>query len=345
MKNLFLLSTLLVLSLMARSQNTFSISEGESAIVYSLPKTVFCIEVETEKVTQKPGMFYRYSDRYLATNKVITEEKTNYRIKSIQVKTRAVPDPTRTYSFAPSSALQTSRISVNSQGILCGVNVACESVPVSPQTSNIVVKDNLNQDVLLPLGEDYMMAGSEAKLAEGAAKQIYHIRESRLNLLTADVDKLPADGESFRTMMDGLNKQETKLTELFIGQTTTETQTQTLYLTPTASMNNEVLFRLSALKGIVASDDLSGAPYYISLIPSKIQTATDSKSKSEKAGLYSVLPASTQLSIGDGINTLYSNQFFVPQFGKTVTLPESLFKQPHMKVRIDSQTGRLLSIE
>lgn len=345
MKNLFLLSTLLVLSLMARSQNTFSISEGESAIVYSLPKTVFCIEVETEKVTQKPGMFYRYSDRYLATNKVITEEKTNYRIKSIQVKTRAVPDPTRTYSFAPSSALQTSRISINSQGILCGVNVACESVPVSPQTSNIVVKDNLNQDVLLPLGEDYMMAGSEAKLAEGAAKQIYHIRESRLNLLTADVDKLPADGESFRTMMDGLNKQEAKLTELFIGQTTTETQTQTLYVTPTASMNNEVLFRLSALKGIVASDDLSGAPYYISLIPSKIQTATDSKSKSEKAGLYSVLPASTQLSIGDGINTLYSNQFFVPQFGKTVTLPESLFKQPHMKVRIDSQTGRLLSIE
>ena len=345
MKNLFLLSTLLVLSLMARSQNTFSISEGESAIVYSLPKTVFCIEVETEKVTQKPGMFYRYSDRYLATNKVITEEKTNYRIKSIQVKTRAVPDPTRTYSFAPSSALQTSRISVNSQGILCGVNVACESVPVSPQTSSIVVKDNLNQDVLLPLGEDYMMAGSEAKLAEGAAKQIYHIRESRLNLLTADVDKLPADGESFRTMMDGLNKQEAKLTELFIGQTTTETQTQTLYLTPTASMNNEVLFRLSALKGIVASDDLSGTPYYISLIPSKIQTATDSKSKSEKAGLYSVLPASTQLSIGDGINTLYSNQFFVPQFGKTVTLPESLFKQPHMKVRIDSQTGRLLSIE
>lgn len=344
MKKLILLSALLVMSLIAKPQSTFSLTEGESAIVYSLPKMEFYIEVETEKVVQKPGMFYRYSERYLATDKVITEEKTSFRLKSIKVKVHAVPDAARTYSFVPNSALQSSRLSVNSQGILCGVNVNCEPEVIAPQTVSLPAKDNSTQNALLPLGEEYMMAGSEAKLAEGAAKQIYRIRESRLGLLTADTDKLPADGESFKSMLEGLNTMERELTELFVGKTTTELQTKTLILNPAAGSANEVLFRLSALKGMVPSDDLGGAPYYISIVPTTIPTST-SKSKSEKEALYYIIPAETQISIGDGINTLYSNTFFVPQFGKTVPLTEGLLKQPHIEVHIDSLTGRLLSIE
>ncbi len=346
MKKLFYLSTLLVFSLMAKSQNTFSLTEGEPALIYSLPKTEFCIEIETEKTVQKPGVFYRYSERYLATNKVITEGKTTYRLKSINVKTRAIADANRTYSFSPSTSLQTSRLSVNSQGILCGVNVVCEPEKTANPTIEIPVKDITKPDALLPLGEEYMMAGSEAKLAEGVAKQIYRVRESRLGLLTADTDKLPADGESFKTMLDGLNKMERDLTELFVGKATVETQSQTINIIPTAALNNQVLFRLSAFKGIVAADDLSGVPFYINIIPANTTSVpADPKLKFEKSVLFYVLPASTQLSIGDGINTLYSDDFLVPQFGKTVPLPESLFKQQHIKVRIDSQTGRLLSIE
>ena len=345
MKKLLYLSILLAFSFIAKSQSTFSLTEGEPALVYSLPKTEFCIEIETEKTVQKPGIFYRYSERYLATNKVITEEKTTYRLKSINVKTHAIADANRTYSFAPNSSLQTSRLSVNSQGILCGVNVACEPEKTANPTVQLPVKDNVKPDALLPLGEEYMMAGSEAKLAEGVAKEIYRIRESRLSLLTADVDKLPADGESFKTMMDGLNKMERELTELFVGKTTVDTQTQTINITPTAAINNQVLFRLSAFKGIVAADDLSGVPYYINIAPTSVGIlSADPKIKSERGALYYVLPASTQLSIGDGINTMYSHEFFVPQFGKTVPLPESLFKQ-HIKVQIDPHTGRLLSVE
>lgn len=346
MKKLLFLSTLLVFSLLAKAQAPLSLSEGESALVYSLPKTVFCITVETEKVTQKPGAFYRYSERYLATNKVITEEKINYRLRNIQVKALAAPDSKRTYSFAPNNTLQTSRLTVNPEGILCGVNVACGPESAPAKEGNLILNETPKSDALLPLGEEYMMAGSEAKLAEGVAKQIYRIRESRLGLLTADVEKLPADGDSFKSMMEGLNKQERELTELFIGKTTTESQVQTIYLTPNTSVSNQVLFRLSALKGIVPSDDLSGTPYYINIAPvSDGVSFSDSKSKSANGALYYVLPVSSQLSISDGINVLYNKQFLVSQFGKTASLPESLFKQAHVKVRIDSQTGRLLSIE
>jgi hypothetical protein len=346
MKKLLFLSILSVFGFLASAQSTFSLIEGESALVYSLPKTEFNIEIETEKTTQKPGVFYRYSERYLATNKVITEEKTNFRLKNIKVKTNAIPDSSRTYSLVPNRGLQTFRLSVNTQGILCGVNVACETEkPISP-AAVIPARESSKTDQLLPLGEEYMLAGSEAKLAEGIAKQIYRIRERRLSLLTADVDKLPTDGDSFKAMLEGLNKLERELTELFTGKTTVETQSQAISIIPLKPINNQVLFRLSALKGIVAADDLSGIPYYIRILPDSITVApADPKAKPEKQALFCVLPAATQLTIGDGINPLYSNKFFVPQFGKTIPLPESLFRKEGMKLHIDCQTGRILNFE
>ena len=346
MKKLFFISILFVLTLKVMSQVPLSFTEGESNLIYALPKTELCIVVETEKTSQTPGMFYRYSERYLATKKVITEEKTSYRLKSIKVISRAIPDPARTYSVIPSGALQSSHLSVNSSGILCGVNVPVEKEPVEPKVSVISSKDNSQPNTLLPLGEEYMMAGSEAKLAEGAAKQIYRIRESRLSLLTADQDKLPSDGDSFKSMLDGMNNLERELTELFVGKTNKETQTQTLYLTPVSAVANDVLFRLSALKGLVNADDLSGTPYYISINPANGKNnGKDSKTKGDKGGINYILPASTTITIGDGVNTVFSEQFFMPQFGIVVPLAEKLFKQSHIKIQIDSQTGRLLSIE
>jgi len=346
MKKLILLSTLFVLTFMVSAQVPFTLTEGEAAIVYALPKTELCIIIETEKQTQKPGVFYRYSERYLATNKVITSEKTTYNLKSVTVKTHAVADPKRTFKFALSKNSQKTRLSVNAEGILCGVNVSCGTNTKMPKANVYPFIDNSTTTTLLPLGEEYMMAGSEAKLAEGTAKQIYRIRESRLGLLTADVEKLPADGASFAAMLEGLNKMERELTELFVGKTSTEIQTQTLYLTPDSELANQVAFRLSALRGLVASDDLSGTPYYINVKPVIIpMDETDSKNNKGNAVLYTILPASTQVTIGDGVNNYFSGRFFIPQFGRLVPLSEDLFKQQNLKIRIDQQTGRLLEIE
>jgi len=342
MKKLILFSILFASTMLVPAQKPFVLAEGQPAMVYSLPKTQLCVEIEIEKVNQKPGAFYRYSERYLATSNVIVEQKTTYRLKSVSVKAVAVPDSLRTYQIVPNGSSQLSHLCVNAQGILCGVNV-----PALPEklinVNKIIHKYNRPAGNLLPLGEEYMMAGSEAKLAEGAAKQIYRIRESRLSLLTADVEKLPADGASMKSMLLGLDEMEHQLTELFVGSTNVEVQVQKIQLTPATAINNEVLFRLSALRGLVAADDLSGVPYYITVKPQMINATTgDSKTV---GGLNYVLPASTAVIINDGINTNFSGQFFMPQFGKVVSLPDGLFKQKNIKVRIDPQTGRLLSIE
>ena len=56
--------------------------------------------------------------------------------------------------------------------------------------------------------EELLMAGSTAKQAEVAAKQIYRIRESRLNILTGEADNLPPDGEAMKLVIQQLEEQE-----------------------------------------------------------------------------------------------------------------------------------------
>ena len=336
----FIFSALLFCSLTSMAQN--ALIEGQPALVYSLPKTKLCLEVEVEKTTRKPGIFYRYSERYLATTNVITSEKTEYKLKSVSIVPIAVPDSARTYKITPDEKSQLSHITVTPEGLLCGVNVPAvhdKKVIINKTISSV---GGLNSG-LLPLGEEYMMAGSEAKMAEGAAKQIYRVRESRLSLLTADVEKMPADGASLKTMLEGLDRMERQLTELFTGSVTTDVQTQKLYITPSGAASNDLVFRLSALRGLVAADDMSGAPYYITIKPQTIpMNAADAKAKAEPVGIYYSIPASTDVVVTDGINTITKVNVLIPQFGKVVPLPASLFRSDKVKVIIDPQTGRLL---
>ena len=102
-------------------------------------------------------------------------------------------------------------------------------------------------------------------MAEVAAKQLYRIRESRLNLVTGEVDELPADGESFKLIIQQLDEQEAALTALFMGTTQTETIVKHFDYIPVEEVTNDIVFRISDLYGIVKPENLSGAPVYLSL--------------------------------------------------------------------------------
>lgn len=342
----FIIISFLLISVKMLSAQGVALVEGQSALVYSLPKTQLCIEVEVEKTTQKPGLYYQYSERYLATSQVVLEEKTTYNLKNIVVKSVAIPDPKRTFIIQSLKNDYLNQISVNELGILCGINVPCHSSNNVQVAKAVLTQKNQPANMLLPLSEEYLMAGSNAKLAEGAAKQIYRIRESRMSLLTGDLDHLPSDGKSLSTMLDGLNKMERELTELFTGKTTTEVQKQTFCLVPDSVLNNKVVFRLSAIKGLVSADDLTGNPYFINIQPEKIPTASpDPKSKKNKIAINTILPANTSVTITDGVKTYYSDKLMMPQFGVLLPMSEEMFGYPKLKVYIDSQTGRLLCVE
>lgn len=334
---------LVIILLPLTAQKNLVLTEGSPVFVYALPKTLLCFDVEVEKITQTPGQFYQYSQRYLATTDVITEQKVSYRLKSINMHTKVIADPTRTFQMDMKTAVNYPI--VNNQGILCGVNVP---LPEHKIVEKKIIKSETSQPIastLLPLGEEFMMAGSTAKLAEGAAKQIYRIRESRMMLLGGDMEAQPSDGKALNTMLEGLDRTEAELTSLFTGKTNIETKIHTITFIPDSVITNKVLFRLSAQRGLVDAGDLGGAPFYISIFADSIKLqARDPKSKPEQTSIFAVLPAKIKVKITDGSKIYLENELEVPQFGVVIPLSEKIFKLRNIKIQIDPNTGRLLSI-
>jgi hypothetical protein len=348
MKKLLLIALMFTGMQISKAQSSFALTDGTPALVYTLPKTALCFEVTVEKVVEKPGIFYLYSQRYLATDKVVAEEKTTFNVRGVKVTTSPVPDISRRFSVTPAEKSALKNIMVNEQGILCGVNIPEEKKTIEIK-KEIIRKESVQKTGsgdILPLTQEYMMAGSTAKLAEGAAKLIYSIRESRINILTGEMDHLPSDGEALKLMLSGLDNKEKELTELFTGTRISETTTHHVTIIPDSTNLETVLFRLSAKRGFVDKDDMGGEPFYISMSPEKIQVkAADPKAKPVVIGLYTVLPAQTSVKVSDGVNTLLEKNFYMPQFGELMALSESLFKSQKVRVKVDVETGRLLTIE
>lgn len=147
------------------------------------------------------------------------------------------------------------------------------------------------------------MSASTAKMAEVAAKQLYRIRESRLNLVTGEVDELPADGESFKLIIQQLDEQEAALTALFMGTTQTETIVKHFDYIPVEEVTNDIVFRISDLYGIVKPENLSGAPVYLSLkITEEGELPIDNKGniKNAKNAVAYAIPGKAEVILSDG---------------------------------------------
>lgn len=327
------------------AQELTAVTEGQSQLVYSLPVTELVFELEVEKTTQTTGPYFQYSERYLATNQVIVDAKTTYKLKNTTLNSNALPDPQRTYAVPESKYTALQQITVNEKGLLTGIN--CEPTNIVKKEIRKEKRESFvhSSTNVLPLTEEYLMAGSTARLAEGAAKQIYRIRESRISLLTGDLEHMPADGASIKTMLNELNRMEQELTELFTGKVRTETVRHTIRITPREAADKMLLFRISAHKGLVDVNDLSGVPYFMSITPEKsLAQPLNPKAKKTKTALYNILPAQTTVSLSDGINTLLSQNIAMPQFGLLIPLSEELFKSADTKLCVDPNTGRTLRL-
>ena len=320
-----------------------TITEGQSTMIYSLPKTELVVNAVVEKITETPGEFYQYSERYLATSDVITSKQTFYRLKYITLTPRVLPDKERTFTIIPGKKSLASLITVNDQGILCGINVPSVNTEHQNQTTRKVV-GNSPSNKLLPLNEEYMLAGSVAKMAEGAAKLIYRIRENRMDLLAGDVEHTPTDGASMKTMIEQMNKQEKELTQLFTGTTTVEELTQEALYSPSQAVKDKVVFRFSSFDGLIPADDLSGEPFYLTLTYEPVKTAPNEKKKKAREEVFSIVPVTATVSLDNGQKVFYQNDITLPQLGELMPLPLEAMDR-YSRAYVSPETGRLLSVE
>ena len=98
-----------------------------------------------------------------------------------------------------------------------------------------------------------------------------------------------------------------------------------------ATVQPQVLFRLSKHMGLVDADDFAGVPYYISIENVSSLPPTDEqaalKKKKVVGGLYVNVPGKLRSTIFCGNDPLLSEELPAPQFGNVELLSGDLFNK------------------
>ena len=354
MKKLCFLSFLLFFVTSTIAAQT--VEELQSAIVYYMPATTIEVNVQYEEIHYTPGIFYQYAEKYLGIKKIKTRPEHCFRLSDVNLlPPQTSADTTRAFTAnldkLPLLVLSPDKriISIgNGQTVLntdsAKKNICHKSKPCKPESCL-----NDTEKPLLMLQEAQLLANSTAKMAEGAAKQIYHLREARTALITADNDTPIQDGEALKIMLREIDQQEKALTELFIGQQKVVKHQATISFYPTETITDSVLFRFSEQKGIVKFDDLSGEPVYISLRAHKQMLRESSNKKNGKRPAFSELYFNNagwaDVEIFTLDRTLVEPQTIgVAQFGVSIPLTEKFISQAK-KIILNPQTGDIMYIE
>ena len=354
MKNLIIAAALLIgIPLMAQTKvvKKNAVKANNFGITYSLPKTSLIVEAEVTKVTCKAGPYYQYAEKYLGVKEVIAEDAVYYELGKVRLINRGLPDPDNTYivEFKPGTVAPYAYLT--EEGLLCAINT--EYAPEASQTNAAQKKQPAAKAVASGtsvLSEELLMAGSTSRQAEVAAKQIYRIRESRLDILTGEADNLPPDGDAMKLVIQQLEAQEQALTNLFTGTTQKETDTYEVNIIPADELEKEVIFRFSKPLGIVDADDLGGAPVYMDLkaierAPELDPKEAEKKEKSMKGIIYNV-PGKASVEITMGKRSLYKGEAQITQFGTQEGLAPVMFedKKAPVKVTFYPETGAIKQI-
>ncbi|MBR0274134.1 MAG: DUF4831 family protein [Bacteroidaceae bacterium] len=321
---------------------------------YFLPKTVFEVVLTAEKTVTKPGEFAAYADRYLRLKEVPTVETTAWTLKAVSLMPYGVPDSTKAYSIKLRAKTSAPLVSLTDDGLLLGVNIDVTPEPAPELPQPVPAPKAVNGRDFMT--HDILAAGSTSKMAQLTAEEIYDIRDSRNALVRGEADNMPKDGAQLKLMLDNLDKQSAALESLFKGQQITSTEVLSFDYEPSANpeecAERHLLCRFSRKLGLVATDDLSGEPIWITVKPqgSLPPIESDAEAAKKKAkleqGVYVNQPRRAQISIFTATQTLLTAEFPIAQLGTVEVLSDALFnKKLETRVTLHQHTGSVKQVE
>ncbi len=352
MKNIiFIMSLLLSGSVLAQTKvvKRNAVKANDFGITYSLPKTNLVVGVEVTKVACKAGPYYKYAEKYLNVKDVVLEDRVYYELDKIKLENKGVPDSENTYIVAFKQGTVAPYAYLTEDGLLCSINSDFVPDKSDDKDAEKSVKISAKPDASV-YSEELLMAGSTAKQAEVAAKQIYRIRESRMNILTGDADNLPPDGEAMKLVIQQLEEQENALTALFVGSKVKVPQYYEVTVVPSDDLKQDVLFRFSPYLGILDADDLGGDPVYMDLTATERAPILDEKEaeKKEKSlkGIVYNIPGKANIEIYSNKKTFFKGEAQITQFGSKEALAPVMFedKKAPVKVIFYPETGAIKQI-
>ncbi len=316
-----------------------------NGITYSLPKTQINITITARCTIEKPGPFYQYAERYLATKDIITINNETWQIDNIEIKSNAIADPNRTFQVAIDSRGIANNITYIHDNIIAGINTTQLPAPNASTINNqhSTFNNQLSFDYA-KLNEDALVATSIPKMAEMVARQIYHIRESRTALLSADLDQIP-DGEALKIMLENLNREETELLAFFIGKSTTYTVTKEYRIAPEDDLKQYVIARISTAEGLIDANNVIGEPIYLNVEGTYYNAPlADPKQEKTPKGFYYNVPGKAEIIVESPDLTTKAT-LPIAQFGYTTHLNATLTNSKTARITFNPELGTITKIE
>lgn len=340
---------------MAQSTQKFTADKtNEYALVYSLPLTVVDITVETEHTVRKTGEFNNYATRYLGLTdgNVVRQPEHTVSIRSVTITPRGVADPENRWQVQFKSGSVPTMVLMD-DGVPLSINedVDAPKPPVLPlpvKAAPTPLEGNAAREAVT---EAMTRSTTLGKKAEAAANRIFELRERRNDIFSGDADAMPPDGQATQLVLSGLSAQEAALTAMFTGTVQTFTEVTTVTFTPGQEDEHKVLLaRISPLEGVVAKDDLSGIPLYLSYqILSRGKLPVNDKGevkKFPKGGVAYTIPGSARISLSFKNETIGQADIDVGQLGATFGIDPGLFtdKKAPAYLEFSPTTGAIVKL-
>ena len=333
-----------------RVEKKIAMKSNGYGVTYSLPKTSLVVTAEITQVTCKAGPYHKYAEKHLGVKDAVMSDHVYYELSKVYLQNKGIPDDENTYivEFKPKTTAPF--VYLTDDGLLCAINT--DYTPAESVVS--VAKRSAQQAEKEPayavMTEELLMAGSVTRQAEVAARQIYKLRENRMDILSGEADNMPPDGEAMKIVLQQINDQEQALTALFIGEKRRKTTFHETRIVPEDDLNREVLFRFSEKLGVLDADDLGGTPIYLTLratdrAPELDPKEAEKKAKSMKGIIYNV-PGKAEATIEMGDERLYRGEVQVVQFGTHEALAPVIFedKKAPVKITFYPETGAIKQI-
>ena len=338
------------------------VKENEAALVYYSPKTAISLEFSYTVETLEAGPFAEYAEELLGVNDWISENKTTYTLSDVRIGTKTYADYLRPHKVSADAGIPL-LLTINEKGLLIGYNI--------PYSAKEPYKNSPNKDEgkvskrepiqVAPYSEEILKANDSTSMVEAVAEQILHLRETRMYLLSGELEHAPADGSSMKQVLAELDKQENALTELFVGKRTQKVQKKFLTVQPD---QEESLFFFSAENGFTDGDNVDADTIRVeislqaqSYLPASEQAEPVAEPKNKKKNKelppvqQELSPIVYNLPGSAAVQVVYSNHILaeknlkIAQIGIDIPLPKSLFTGDELPVIVfDEKTGNVQSI-
>lgn len=313
-------------------------------VTYFLPRTAFRVTVVAKKTVVRPGEFAPYAERYLSMSNVPEEEQLSWELDNIKVEPFGVPDRNKAYSIKLKSKTVAPLVGLSRDGILLSINTDAQEDVLPELPKAIPAKPLPNPRQYMT--QEILAAGSNAKMAELCAQEIYDMRESRNALVRGEADNTPKDGVQLKLMLDQLETQISTLESLFNGTSQTSTEVFSFTVDPQKEGDQQMLFRFSRQLGVVDTENLAGEPVYMEVkctesLPEDMPNEQTAKKKEKMdKGVYYNVPRRTMLRVYALDKEYVKAEYPMGQFGKVEILSNLLFdKKTTTKVTFFQTTG------